>query len=72
MYTIYSNFVRYTTGFTLVEVKISGTKVTVKRPAPQSPANIRPVDERKGWNEQHTHVKPPRSLLRRILGRKEQ
>jgi len=42
------------------EIKRSGTKVTVKRPAPQSPANVRPVSPAKGTgNPQHTHVKVP-------------
>ena len=48
---------------TKVVVKISGTKATVKRPAPQSPANVRPVDGMKGTqNRQHTHVPVPKSL----------
>jgi hypothetical protein len=49
------------------EIKISGTKVTVKRPAPQSPANVRPADPMKGVkNGQHTHVKVP--FWKRLIG----
>jgi len=43
----------------------SGTKVTVKRPAPSSPANIRHTDPRNGYNPQHTHVKVPPALVKK-------
>lgn len=50
----------------IVEVKRSGTKLTVKRDAPQSPANIRPVDEKSGsQNLRHTHAKAPKSMARK-------
>lgn len=55
---------------TTTEVKISGTKVTIKRPAPQSPANVRPVQPQKGYkNLQHTQQPAPKSLLHKILGK---
>lgn len=50
------------------EIKKSGTKLTVKRPAPQSPANVRNVDERNGRNGRHTHSKAPRGILAKLLG----
>lgn len=52
------------------DIKISGTKVTVKRPAPPSPANIRPVEPMKGTrNPQHTQPKVPPHIAREILRR---
>jgi hypothetical protein len=50
-------------------IKRSGTKITVKRPAPQSPANVRPVSPTQGRNPRHTHVKVPPSIVRHIVGK---
>ena len=54
----------------LFGIKISGNKVTVKRPAPQSPANVRPVTPQKGNNPAHTHVNVPPSLAKKMTGGK--
>ena len=54
----------------LFGIKISGNKVTVKRPAPQSPANIRPVTPQKGNNPAHTHANVPPSLAKKMTGGK--
>ena len=54
----------------LFGIKISGNKVTVKRPAPQSPANIRPVTPKQGNNPAHTHVNVPPSLVKKMTGGK--
>ena len=52
-----------------VIIKKSGTKLTIKRSAPQSPANIREVNSMKGWrNRQHTHASPPPSWVKKLLG----
>lgn len=48
-------------------LKISGTKVTIKRPAPQSPANVRPVTPKSGNNPRHVHVKVPPSMAKKII-----
>ena len=48
----------------LFGIKISGNKVTVKRPAPQSPANVRPVTPKQGNNPAHTHVNVDRKSTR--------
>lgn len=53
--------------WSLPKIVISGTKATVKRPAPQSPANIRPVQPMKGTrNPQHTQTNLPPSLNKKI------
>jgi len=49
----------------MTTVKISGTKATVKRPAPQEPANVRPVSTGHGWDTRHTHLRIPPSLVRK-------
>jgi len=54
----------------LFGIKISGNKVTVKRPAPQSPANVRPVTPKQGNNPAHTHVNVPPSLTKKMTGGK--
>ena len=54
----------------LFGIKISGNKVTVKRPAPQSPANVRPVTPKQGNNPAHTHVNVPPSLAKKMTGGK--
>lgn len=49
------------------EIKISGTKVTVKRDAPTSPANVRPVDPMKGTrNPAHIQPNLPPALARKV------
>ena len=54
----------------LFGIKISGNKVTVKRPAPQSPANVRPVTPKQANNPAHTHVNVPPSLAKKMTGGK--
>jgi hypothetical protein len=46
----------------------SGNKITVKVPAPQSPANVRPVTPAHGNNPAHTHVKVPPSIVKKMGG----
>lgn len=48
-------------------IKKRGTKMTIKRTAPISPANVRHVTPGTLQNPRHTHVPVPRSILRRIL-----
>ena len=51
-------------------VKVSGNKVTVKRPASPSQSNIRPTSPAKGLkNQAHTHAKPSKSFWRKITGK---
>ena len=53
----------------LFGLKISGNKVTVKRPAPQSPANVRHVTPKQGHNPAHTHVNVPKSIAKKVTSK---
>ena len=53
----------------LFGLKISGNKVTVKRPAPQSPANVRHVTPKQGRNPAHTHVNVPKSIAKKVTSK---
>lgn len=54
--------------FTPFTVKISGTKVTIKRPVPVSPANVRRVTPGTPQNPRHVHIPVPRSIAKKIIG----